>query len=175
MNKWTTMLNVTTQAFNWLQVGGRFNYSNKGFQGPALQRRTYEYMWRWGSFFGPYGTYQGTDFRNDIAYRKQAGDWIDSDDFIRLGAFLKADITKGLTLNADYTYNAEFYNYKAAYIPLNGWNSWGGAITNPISFDSSSYLGQRSDQDKSFALNVYGNYEFSFENKHNFMEYLKTL
>ena len=168
MDKWTTMLNVTNQAFDWLQIGARFNYSNKGFQGPALQRRTYEYMWRWGSFFGPYGTYQGTDFRNDIAYRKQAGDWTDSDDFIRLGTFLKADITKGLTLNADYTYNAEFYNYKAAYIPLGGWNSWGGQIANASQFVTTSRLEQNSSQNKSFALNIFGNYKFELGSNHHF-------
>lgn len=168
LDKWTAMLNVTTDVRDWLQVGGRFNYSNKDFEGPATRRTTYQYLWRWGSFFGPYGTYKGTDFRNDIAYRKQAGAWTDNNSFIRMGVFAKATLTKGLTLNADYTHNVNNYTYKAANIPLSGWNSWGGAITNPISFDSSSYLGQRSDQDKSFALNVYGNYEFSFENKHNF-------
>ncbi|MFA5463139.1 MAG: SusC/RagA family TonB-linked outer membrane protein, partial [Dysgonamonadaceae bacterium] len=107
LNKWTTMLNVTTDVTDWLQVGGRFNYSNKDFVGPATRRTTYQYMWRWGSFFGPYGTYQGEDFRNDIAYRKQAGDWTDNDSFIRMGGFAKATVTKGLTLNADYTYNEE--------------------------------------------------------------------
>ena len=69
LNKWTTMLNVTTDVTDWLQVGARFNYSNKDFVGPAARRTTYQYMWRWGSFFGPYGTYQGQDFRNDLAYR----------------------------------------------------------------------------------------------------------
>lgn len=168
LDKWTAMLNVRTDVKDWLQVGGRFNYSNKNFVGPATRRTTYQYMWRWGSFFGPYGTYQGSDFRNDIAYRKQAGDWRDNNDFIRMGTFAKATLTKGLSLNADYTYNVNNYTYKAAYIPLKGWNSWGGEITNPTNYTSSSWLEQKSDQDKSFALNVYGNYEFSLANKHNF-------
>jgi len=168
LNKWTAMLNVSTDVREWLQVGARFNYSNKDFQGPATRRTTYQYMWRWGSFFGPYGTYQGTDFRNDIAYRKQAGDWTDNNSFIRMGAFAKATLAEGLTLNADYTHNVENYTYKAAYIPLGGWNSWGGAITNPINYTSSSWLEQQSDQSKSFAFNVYGNYEFSVADNHNF-------
>ncbi len=168
MDKWTTLLNVTTDVRDWLQVGSRLNYSNKDFKGPATRRGTYQYMWRWGSFFGPYGTYQGTDFRNDIAYRKQAGDWTDNDSFVRLGAFAKATLAKGLTLNADYTYNVENYNYKAAYIPLSGWNSWGGAIITPGAFSTSSWLEQESRNDKSFAFNIYGNYEFSLVNSHNF-------
>ena len=168
LDKWTTMLNLTTDVRDWLQVGGRFNYSSKDFVGPAARRTTYQYMWRWGSFFGPYGTYQGTDFRNDIAYRKQAGEWSDNNSFIRMGAFAKATLTKGLTLNADYTYNVNNYTYKAAYIPLKGWNSWGGAITTPTNYTTSSWLEQRSDRDKSYALNVFGNYEFSLLNNHNF-------
>lgn len=168
LDKWTAMLNVTTDVNDWLQVGGRFNYSNKDFIGPATRRTTYQYMWRWGSFFGPYGSYQGTDFRNDIAYRKQAGDWTDNNSFMRMGTFAKATLAKGLTLNADYTYNVNNYTYKAAYIPLRGWNSWGGAIEKVVDFTSSSWIEQESSQDKSFALNVYGNYEFTVADTHNF-------
>lgn len=168
LDKWTAMLNLTTDVKDWLQVGARFNFSNKDFIGPATRRRTYEYMWRWGSFFGPYGTYQGTDFRNDIAYRKQAGDWTDNNIYIRLGTFAKATLAKGLTLNADYTYDINNYSYKGAYVPLGGWNSWGGAIENITSYDSSSYVIQESRNDKSFAFNLYGNYEFSLADSHNF-------
>lgn len=168
LDKWTAMLNVTTDVKDWLQVGARFNYSNKDFVGPATMRTTYQYLWRWGSFFGPYGTYQGTDFRNDIAYRKQAGDWTDNNGFIRMGTFAKATLAKGLTLNADYTYDVNNYSYKAAYIPLEGWNSWGGAIENIVSFATNSYVIQESRKDKSFAFNVYGNYEFSLLDSHNF-------
>ena len=168
LNKWTTMLNLTTDITDWLQVGGRFNYSNKDFVGPATRRTTYQYMWRWGSFFGPYGTYQGQDFRNDIAYRKQAGDWTDNDSFIRMGGFAKATLAKGLTLNSDYTYNEENYTRKEAYIPLEGWNSWGGEIVNIESFTTSSSVEQRSSKNKSFALNVFGNYEFKVGDGNNF-------
>lgn len=168
LNKWTTMLNLTTDVTDWLQIGGRFNYSNKDFVGPATRRTTYQYLWRWGSFFGPYGTYKGDDFRNDIAYRKQAGDWTDNNSFIRMGGFAKATLTNGLTLNADYTYNEENYTRKAAYIPLGGWNSWGGEIVERAIFTSSSSLEQRSSKDKSFALNVFGNYEFTVADNNNF-------
>lgn len=168
LNKWTAMLNVTTDIRDWLQVGARFNYSSKDFKGPATRRTTYQYLWRWGSFFGPYGTYQGIDMRNDIAYRKQAGDWTDNNNFIRMGAFAKATLAKGLTLNTDYTQNVENYTYKAANIPLKGWNSWGGAIDQPQFFATNSWLEQQSSQSKSFALNIFGNYEMTVANNHNF-------
>lgn len=168
LDKWTAMINITSDVKEWLQIGARFNYSNKDFIGPATRRTTYQYLWRWGSFFGPYGTYQGIDMRNDIAYRKQAGDWTDNNSFIRMGAFAKATLAKGLTLNADYTQNVNNYTYKAAYIPLSGWNSWGGAITTPLNFTSSSWVEQESSQDKSFAFNLFGNYELTLADYNNF-------
>lgn len=63
MNKWTVNMNVTSDITKWLQIGGRFSYSDKTYNTPATQRSTYQYMWRWGSFFGPYGTYNGMDMK----------------------------------------------------------------------------------------------------------------
>ena len=168
LNKWTTMLNVTTDLTNWLQVGARFSYSNKGMTGPATRRTTYQYMWRWGSFFGPYGTYKGTDFRNDIAYRKQAGDRIENDAFTRLGGFLKATLAKGLTLNADYTFNVLNRNRRIAEVPLKGWNSWGGKLNDIVYYTTSSNLEERSIVDRSYVFNLYGNYLLDVQNAHHF-------
>lgn len=105
MKKYNATVNITNDLTDWLQIGGRFSYSDKKYTEPNTMRDTYTYLWRWGSFFGPYGTYQGVDMRNDIAYRKQAGDDTTQDSYTRLGAFLKATVVKGLTLNADFTYN----------------------------------------------------------------------
>lgn len=168
MDKWTAMMNINTQVKDWLQVGARFNFSNKDFVGPNAGRTTYQYLWRWGSFFGPYGTYQGEDFRNDIAYRKQAGDWTDNNTFVRLSGFAKATLAKGLTLNADYTQNVNNYTNKISTVPLSGWNSWGGAITSPVAYSTASAVYQYSSRSNSFAFNLFGNYEMKLANNHNF-------
>lgn len=168
LNKWTTMLNVTTDLTDWLQVGARFSYSNKDMKGPASQRTTYQYMWRWGSFFGPYGTYKGTDFRNDIAYRKQAGDQTDNDSYTRLGGFLKATLGKGLTLNADYTFNLRNRKRKIAKVPVKGWQSWGGKINDISYYETSSSLEEKSNMDRDYVFNLYGNYLLDLQNAHHF-------
>ncbi len=168
LNKWTTMLNVTTDLTDWLQVGARFNYSNKDLKGPATRRTTYQYLWRWGSFFGPYGTYKGTDFRNDIAYRKQAGDYTDNDSYTRLGGFAKATLAKGLTLNADYTFNLRNRNRKTARVPLKGWNSWGGKINDIAYYTTSSSLEEKSNLDRDYVFNLYGNYLLDLQDAHHF-------
>jgi TonB-linked SusC/RagA family outer membrane protein len=169
LNRYTAMMNVSTEVTNWLTVGGRFQYSDKDYTTPNVQRTSYQYMWRWGSFFGPYGHYQGYDFRNDIAYRKQAADTKDTDSYTRMGAYLKATIVKGLTLNADYTYNIRHFNEHESWIPVTCWNSWGGAIgTDPGTFATDTGVDMTSRRDKSWALNVYADYALDLFKDHHF-------
>lgn len=171
LNKYNATMNVTSDLTDWLQVGGRFNYSDKEYSKPNTRRDTYTYMWRWGSFFGPYGTYQGTDMKNDIAYLKQAGDDTTNDSYTRMGAFLKATIVKGLTLNADYTFNMNNTTTKSAGLPVKGWNSWGGKIVDPVMLEGANgntWVYQNSVRDHSYALNVFANYAFTVAKKNNF-------
>lgn len=170
LTKYNTSMNINSEVTKWLQVGGRFSYSNKIYTEPNTRRDTYTYMWRWGSFFGPYGTYDGLDSRNDIAYRKQAGDDRTSDAYTRIGAYLKATITKGLTLNVDYTHMIMNHDRKIVGLPVTVRNTWGGDIRTPTTFNSGSgtYVKQVSALDKSYALNVFANYELTFNQNHNF-------
>lgn len=169
LNRYTAMMNIQTELTKWLTVGGRFSYSDKDYTEPNTRRTTYQYMWRWGSFFGPYGTYQGSDFRNDIAYRKQAADSKDVDTYTRMGAFLKATLLKGLTLNADYTYNVHNSSNHESAIPVTCWDSWGGTIGgSPTILNTDTQVDQTSGRDKSWALNVYANYELSLIKDHHF-------
>jgi TonB-linked SusC/RagA family outer membrane protein len=170
LKKYNATLNVTSEVTDWLQVGGRFSYNDKTYTTPNTRRYTYQYMWRWGSFFGPYGTYNGYDMRNDIAYLKQAGDDRTIDTYTRIGGFLKAKLVEGLTLNADYTYNVRNVDQELIGLPVNALNSWGGDVRTPssLSDQSASYLYQESIRDHSYAFNVYANYEISLMNKHNF-------
>lgn len=170
LKKYTATMNVTTDITNWLQVGARFNYSDKEFTTPNTRRYTYQYMWRWGSFFGPYGTINGVDARNDIAYLKQAGEDKTNDSYMRVGAFVKAKIVKGLTLNADFTFNLQNKTQKQAYLPVTMMNTWGGNISNPTTMNTgaSTSVYQESGRDNSYALNVYGNYEYNLLEDHHF-------
>jgi TonB-linked SusC/RagA family outer membrane protein len=170
LNKYNATANVTTNVTDWLQVGGRFSYNDKIYTEPATRRYTYQYMWRWGSFFGPYGTYNGYDMRNDIAYRKQAGTDKKNDSYTRLGAFLKATIVKGLTVNADYTFNLRNSLQKQPNLTVYALNSWGGDVRTPsyLSNQAGTYLLEESIRDRSYALNVYANYELSLKEAHHF-------
>ncbi|MDR0995691.1 MAG: SusC/RagA family TonB-linked outer membrane protein, partial [Tannerella sp.] len=169
LNKYTGIANLTTDVNKWLQVGARFNFSQKNVTQPNTARYTYQYMWRWGSFFGPYGTYNGYDFRNDIAYRKQAADENDDTNYTRATGFLKLTPFKNFTLNADYTYNTTNRNDKYSYIPVTAYNSWGGNINNgPTEVYTSSRVYRNAIQENSYAFNAYANYNWSFLKKNTF-------
>lgn len=167
IKKHNASINISTDVTSWLTLGGRFSYSKKDYTAPYTLRNSYQYLWRWGSFF-PLGTYNGYDMRNDIAYRKQAADDETADSYTRIGGFLKATITKGLTLNADYTYNVRNLNEKRAAIPVTGLNSWGGNITSATTFSTTSWVDMTTERDKSYALNIYANYSMNLRKNHHF-------
>lgn len=168
LHKYNASVNVTTQLTNWLQVGARFNYSDKSYKEPNTRRYIYQYMWRWGSFFEPYGTIDGIDCRNTVAYLKQAGTSKDNSSFTRLNAFLKADVTKDITLNADYTIGIDNGNYSEPGLPVYCYNTWGSGFTPPsyVSSKSSTYILNSNTKQTSWAVNVYGNWHKIFNQDH---------
>lgn len=124
-------------------------------------------MWRWGSFFEPLGTINGTDLRNTIMYLKQAGDTETSTNYVRMTGFAKAKLAKGLTVNADYTYNVKNLFQDMVGLPVSGYDTWGN-MSAPTTITSSTYLQQQSERTTSYAFNLYANYEFTLADKHNF-------
>lgn len=158
--------NISSNITDWLQVGGRFSYSDKKYDYPNTRRYTYQYMWRWGSFFGPYGTINGEDSRNDIAYLKQAGEGSNDENFMRIGAFVKANITNDITVNADYTFDLTNGRIKEANLPVYAYNTWGGNISAPSYIVSNTDLFQQSNRLTRHTLNVFANYDHTW-NKHN--------
>jgi TonB-linked outer membrane protein, SusC/RagA family len=170
LQRYNAAINVTTKVNDWLEVGGRVNYNERVYTEPFTRRYIYQYMWRWGSFFGPYGTYNGYDMNNSIAQLKQAGDEKTNNAYTRLSGFMKATLMRGLTLNADYTFSIHNMDLKSERLPVYALNSWGGDVRTPsyISARTSSSVRQESERNKSYAFNSYANYEFSLKESHNF-------
>ena len=173
MDKYNANMNLTTEVFDWLKVGGRLNYNEKIFSTPYItsSRRPYEYMWRWGSFF-PYGTYEGINFRTEPGYLNQVNNNLQNDSYTRLGTFLEATLAKGLTLNADYTYNVRHLNEKRVGGPVILWDTWGtiNFDTGPtdVSGAADQVVYMNSRQDKSYAFNAYFTYDYKLAENHNF-------
>jgi TonB-linked SusC/RagA family outer membrane protein len=166
LQRYNATINLSTNVTSWLQLGGRFFYSDKIYKTPETRRDTYQYLWRWGSFFSPYGTINGYDGKNDIAYLKQAGTERNENSYTRLTGFLKANITKDITLNADYTWSVDNGSQHAPYVPLEGYNSW-GLDSNPSYFSTTSFDDESNTRSTQWDLNVYANYEHTFLNAHH--------
>jgi TonB-linked SusC/RagA family outer membrane protein len=175
LRRYNATLNVSTEIFSWLKAGARVTFSNKEYTEPNVGRSTYTYMWRWGSYFGPYGymldsTGTAVDARNDIAYRKQAADDDTRCTQTRMQAWMEANPFKGFTIHADFTYDLTNLNDNYAYLPVYVWNTWGGNIANPTYAvgQSSTYAAQKNTKDDIWTMNVYGTYNFDVAKNNHF-------
>lgn len=169
LKKYTVSSNINFNITDNLQSGIRINYSDKTYTQPNTRRSTYTYLWRWGSFFGPYGTINGIDARNDIAYLKNAAEAKDKTTFTKISVYLKALVTKDLTINADYTYDITNRNYSEPGYPVTFYNTWGGNISSPVTIDNNTgtYMYELNTQVTKWTLNIYGNYKYTFGNEHH--------
>lgn len=170
LKKYNATVNVTTQVNDWIQIGARVNYVNKDYEDctDALRQGSYQYLWRWGSFFGPWGYFSnGLTGRNAISYRTQAGEGWTKTDNLRIGGFTKINIVKGLTLNADFTYLQNNMRYKQVNLPVHMMNTW--SITpSETTMSTTTHIDARRSYTRGYNTNIYGNYELSIAGKHNF-------
>lgn len=166
LHRYNVTANIQSNVTDWLQVGARFQYTDRTYTKPNPMETPYQYMWRWGSFFYPYGMIDGVDLRSPYALLKAAADDETHTKFTRMTGYLKANIIDGLTLNADYTYTNRNVFVDEVRSPVFGYNTW-GTVDAPSMYSSSSYVYQDSRYNNLWALNVYANYEFNF-GKHNF-------
>lgn len=166
LHRYNVTANIQSNVTDWLQVGARFQYTDRTYTKPNPMETPYQYMWRWGSFFYPYGMIDGVDLRSPYALLKAAADDETHTKFTRMTGYLKANIIDGLTLNADYTYTNRNVFVDKVRSPVFGYNTW-GTVDAPSMYSSSSYVYQDSRYNNRWALNVYANYEFNF-GKHNF-------
>ena len=137
MDKFNATVNLSTKVNNWLEVGARFNLQHRIYTYPYVRGQgTYQYVWRWGSFFGPYGYFEdaeGNQYegRNMIGFRKAAAgpDGIGNDTYrkrmnMRAGGFIKLNLAKGLTFNGDYTFTYRAGRYKGVGYSEDLVNTW---------------------------------------------------
>ena len=172
VKKYNATVNVSSQVKDWLRVGARVNYSDKTYSYPYLRGGSYQYLWRWGSFFGPYGWFEGEDGehyegRTMIGYRMTGGDSFDRTNNLRLGGFLKADILPGLSFNADYTFTNKTTRYKGVGIPATIYNTWS---VNPqlTTLSTTTFIETSRSFTYNHVANAYFNYALDLGKNHHF-------
>lgn len=176
MDKFNATVNVSTQVNKWLEVGARFNMQHRTYSYPEVRGQgSYQYAWRWGSFFGPWGYFEDADGnqydgRNMIGFRKAGGDSYRKRMNMRAGGFIKLNLAKGLTFNGDYTYTYRTNRYKGVGLTEDLVNTWSlqgeefrhGAINN------STYIETSNDLYTNHVANMYFNYNATWAKAHNF-------
>lgn len=164
-------INLQTDVTDWLTAGVRFNYTRRHFS--AVDPESYpifQYLWRWGSYFVPSGIYKdadGTEYDYRlVAMQKQANRFTIAHDVLRMNAFVKANITKELTFNADYTYQIDNFNEKKSLRSIYGMN-WVGTTPRYIIPSSKSATTRWNRKMDRWTANAYLNYAHTFNDVHN--------
>lgn len=176
MRRYNANASVNTELFSWLKAGAQFNFGQKVYNGPNMWGNggTFTYLWRWGSYFGPYGSRRDAngdlyEYRN-IASRQQAGERKDVATENKIQAWMEATIIKGLTLRADFTYDKISINDDRSYLPLFAWNNWTNSAKGPETMVSqnNTYAYQKNTAQDMWTVNVYGTYDFTVAKNNNF-------
>ena len=177
MDKFNATVNLSTKVNNWLEVGARFNLQHRIYTYPYVRGQgSYQYVWRWGSFFGPYGYFEDAegnqyDGRNMIGFRKAAAgpDGIGNDTWqkrmnVRAGGFIKLNLAKGLTFNGDYTFTYRAGRYKGVGYDEDLVNTWSlfGENFQHGAINTSTFIETENTHYYNHVANMFFNYNGSW-------------
>ena len=173
--KYNVTSNVSVRATDWLELGTRISYVDRTFETPYKRGAgTYQYLWRWGSFFGPYGYFvnpedgEKYDARTMIGGRNTGGDCYYKMNNMSLGAFAKIDFGRGLTFNADYTFIQRNTRYKGIGLPSVVYNTWGLNPQRPVDITGSTFIETDRSVAHNHVANGYFDFHKSIKDAHNF-------
>ena len=177
MDKFNATVNLSTKVNNWLEIGARFNMQHRIYTYPYVRGQgSYQYVWRWGSFFGPYGYFEDADGnqfdgRQMIGFRKAAAgpDGIGNDTWrkrmnMRAGGFIKLNLAKGLTFNGDYTFTYRAGRYKGVGYDedlVNTWSLFGENFTHGA-INTSTFIETENTHYYNHVANMFFNYNGSW-------------
>ena len=165
--RYNAAVNFQTDVTDWLTAGARVTFSRRQMKDADVWSNIYPTIWRWASFFVPSGTVNGTDFRM-VAFQRQAGERKRVTDLLRLNGFVKANLTKEITLNADFTYDINNYNFSSLENhSVVGYN-WSGAFAPQTIVNQSTTKPQRENyKQNQWTTNIYANYSKEWNEVHN--------
>ena len=175
LRRYNANANIDTQVFKWLKAGARINFAQREFEMPNVQRNSYQYIWRWPSFYENYGyaTYNGITqgFRNDAFIRMTSQNDKTITNQLRLQAYIDATLCEGLVLHADYAYALRNMNNEYSAAPLSLWDTWSPGANQFLTWTNwtqqTSYVNNNNYRDYAWTANVYFTYGKTFNEAHN--------
>lgn len=174
VRRYNAKADLQLNLYDWLTAGVRFSYVQRHVKTVNFGSNTYGTIWRFPGFYQMLGQvpYEGElyDWRNQIAYQKQAAPINNVNTFTRMQAWVRAQPIKGLTLNADFTYMRFNRNSSYAYLPVYGFDNWFGPVNKPSYFvtQASTTATKTNAYNDRWTMNVYGSYDFTVARDHNF-------
>ena len=185
MSRYNFMFNVSTRFSKWLTGDVRvmasrqlytepYNYmGGNGMSGDG-NNGYFGHIYRYGAY-APYGTYKGVGFSFAPYLLEQANDNERKRDYMRLALNLKAQITKDLTLTAEYSVGQQYTTNKLNGGNLYVWKYQGGRVDpngEPVKMygDDDSATGVKSikSSEETYVFNAYARYTKVLNTDHNF-------
>lgn len=168
--RYNVSANINTMVTSFLEAGARINWTRTNFyKANTYSSNPLRNVYRWGSFAAPLGTIDGYNFRTisdyeDARTRKNVAD------LLQMTAYLKANITKDITLNGDFTYWTRNINEKGGDGFVYGINEWDNQITPSYIYDPAnvSYTERLNEKYDTWNFNIYANYDKTWNDVHNF-------
>ena len=177
MARYMANASLDTQIFKFLKAGARFSFSRKEYTTPSDVRNQYTYMWRFPSWFEMYGYLYDDEgqkglFHNDIAQRIYTRNDKTVTDQTRMQAWMQANITKDILLQADFTYDVRQQDSDASAVNFYRYYQWGAGTNyypfNPIYSQPGTSAAQSHYTDNTWTANVFATYTHTWANDYNF-------
>ncbi len=176
MRRYMANANISTNITDWLKAGTRISFTQREYTDPNTPSNTLQYAWRWAPFVSTWGsipdpvTGEDIPFQNTISERLLAPTDHATTRQTRLQAWAQAEIIKGLTLQADFTYDFRSYENHASWILMNFWG-WGGKAYGTYQWPTAGQSRTRARVDKNdmdrWTTNVFATYAKTFAQDHN--------
>lgn len=182
LSQYTANANISTEITDWLKAGTRISFTQRDYKEPNTPSNTLQYAMRWAPFVSNWGTMTDPEtgieryFQNTLSERMLSPTDRTRTRQTRLQAWLQAEIIKGLTINADFTYDFRSADTKASWNVQETW-AWGGTpwVVNTwptpknglTSQDQTLVRGRKNDMDR-WTANVFATYAKTFNEVHNF-------
>ena len=185
-------ISTNSQVTKWLNIGTKVMYAEKyqeypyGYSASDSSGGLYYYSMRFPTFF-PYGISDGaynpdTDsylnaqtqsgeglyFRHGNGFVAYAPTATNKDEYLRIGGNLKANITKDLTFNADYTRGTHNYLNKTLAQPQYVANWW-SAYSPKVAYTSVDFVEHTWVKKISNTYNAYLDYNLRLNKDNNFV------
>ena len=171
LRRYMANANISTEIFDWWKAGVRFNFSQREFKTPNTQRNTYQYMYRWPSFFMNYGYVPDADgvlkgFDNDAMIRQQAHVDETVRSLTRMQGWMQFMPIKDLTIQTDFTFTTSNMNSDSARTPYDTYYTWTGVPNTLGSWtgysQAQTYAAVGNSRSNSWTANIFATYNKAF-------------